>query len=226
MGWMALITGFAFFIRVEYAAVVFLLFFGLKELQLEASAQSGPGCSCLEIGQPPAVRARSEKWEPVFGKIERKNKKLERDSRSKPTVHDSYPEVSFRFDICPGAQGEFTGGLEGRSQGIEADAKPGFFATAMGFSEDGLTPHSLCGASIGPAGGQGQDAQEGGQFLRVGDPGVFQVQATVQERPHQGRPKPPGHHRQNQNIDLLGSDAPVRSIERQGDWPIASSASG
>ena len=36
MGWMALITGFAFFIWVDYAAIVFLLFFGLKELQLEA----------------------------------------------------------------------------------------------------------------------------------------------------------------------------------------------
>jgi uncharacterized membrane protein len=36
LGWMALITGFAFFIWVDYAAIVFLLFFGLKELQLEA----------------------------------------------------------------------------------------------------------------------------------------------------------------------------------------------
>jgi uncharacterized membrane protein len=36
MGWMALITGFVFFVWVDYAAIVFLLFFGLKELQLEA----------------------------------------------------------------------------------------------------------------------------------------------------------------------------------------------
>jgi uncharacterized membrane protein len=36
MGWMALITGFAFFIWVDYAAIVFLLFFGLRELQLDA----------------------------------------------------------------------------------------------------------------------------------------------------------------------------------------------
>jgi uncharacterized membrane protein len=35
MGWMALITGFAFFIWVDYAAIVFLLFFGLRELQLD-----------------------------------------------------------------------------------------------------------------------------------------------------------------------------------------------
>lgn len=34
MGWMALVTGFAFFIWVDWAAIVFLLFFGLKELQL------------------------------------------------------------------------------------------------------------------------------------------------------------------------------------------------
>lgn len=36
MGWMALVTGFAFFIWVDWAAIVFLLFFGLRELQLEA----------------------------------------------------------------------------------------------------------------------------------------------------------------------------------------------
>lgn len=36
MGWMALITGFAFFIWVDYAAIVFLIFFGLRELQLGA----------------------------------------------------------------------------------------------------------------------------------------------------------------------------------------------
>lgn len=36
MGWMALITGFAFFIWVDYAAIVFLLFFGLNELRLDA----------------------------------------------------------------------------------------------------------------------------------------------------------------------------------------------
>lgn len=35
MGWMALVTGFAFFIWVNYAAIVYLLFFGLRELQLE-----------------------------------------------------------------------------------------------------------------------------------------------------------------------------------------------
>lgn len=36
MGWMALVTGFAFFIWVDWAAIVFLLFFGLRELQLAA----------------------------------------------------------------------------------------------------------------------------------------------------------------------------------------------
>lgn len=36
MGWMALVTGFAFFIWVDWAAIVFLLFFGLKELQFAA----------------------------------------------------------------------------------------------------------------------------------------------------------------------------------------------
>jgi uncharacterized membrane protein len=36
MGWMALVTGFAFFIWVDYAAIIFLLFFGLKELELAA----------------------------------------------------------------------------------------------------------------------------------------------------------------------------------------------
>lgn len=35
MGWMALITGFAFFIWVDWAGIVFLLFFGLNELRLE-----------------------------------------------------------------------------------------------------------------------------------------------------------------------------------------------
>lgn len=33
LGWMALITGFAFFIWVDYTAIVFLLFFGLNELE-------------------------------------------------------------------------------------------------------------------------------------------------------------------------------------------------
>lgn len=36
MGWMALVTGFAFFIWIDYAAITFLLFFGLRELQLDA----------------------------------------------------------------------------------------------------------------------------------------------------------------------------------------------
>ncbi|MBX2804946.1 MAG: DUF2189 domain-containing protein [Hyphomicrobiales bacterium] len=36
MGWMALITGFAFFIWIDYAAIVFLLFFTLNELQIGA----------------------------------------------------------------------------------------------------------------------------------------------------------------------------------------------
>lgn len=36
MGWMALVTGFAFFIWVDYAAIIYLLFFGLKELAPEA----------------------------------------------------------------------------------------------------------------------------------------------------------------------------------------------
>jgi uncharacterized membrane protein len=36
LGWMALVTGFAFFIWVDWAAIIFLLFFGLKELQLDA----------------------------------------------------------------------------------------------------------------------------------------------------------------------------------------------
>lgn len=40
LGWMALITGFAFFIWVDWAAIVFLLFFGLKELQLEVFLES------------------------------------------------------------------------------------------------------------------------------------------------------------------------------------------
>lgn len=35
MGWMALITGFAFFVWVDWAGIVFLLFFGLKELELD-----------------------------------------------------------------------------------------------------------------------------------------------------------------------------------------------
>ncbi len=34
--WMALITGFAFFMWVDWAAIVFLLFFGFNELQLDA----------------------------------------------------------------------------------------------------------------------------------------------------------------------------------------------
>lgn len=40
MGWMALVTGFAFFIWVDYAAITFLLFFGLKELHLEVFIES------------------------------------------------------------------------------------------------------------------------------------------------------------------------------------------
>lgn len=40
MGWMALVTGFAFFIWVDWAGIVFLLFFGLKELQLEVFLKS------------------------------------------------------------------------------------------------------------------------------------------------------------------------------------------
>ena len=34
--WMALVVGFAFFIWVDWAAIIFLLFFGLKELQMDA----------------------------------------------------------------------------------------------------------------------------------------------------------------------------------------------
>lgn len=40
MGWMALITGFAFFMWVDWAGIVFLLFFGLNELQLDAFLQA------------------------------------------------------------------------------------------------------------------------------------------------------------------------------------------
>ena len=36
MGWMALITGFAFFIWIDYTAISFLLFFGLSELEISA----------------------------------------------------------------------------------------------------------------------------------------------------------------------------------------------
>ena len=36
LGWMALITGFAFFIWIDYAAIIFLLFFSLNELQFDA----------------------------------------------------------------------------------------------------------------------------------------------------------------------------------------------
>lgn len=36
MGWMALVTGFAFFIWMDWAAIIFLLFFGMRELQLDA----------------------------------------------------------------------------------------------------------------------------------------------------------------------------------------------
>ncbi len=40
LGWMALVTGFAFFIWVDYAAIIFLLFFGLKELELATFLQA------------------------------------------------------------------------------------------------------------------------------------------------------------------------------------------
>lgn len=43
MGWMALVTGFAFFIWVDYAAIIFLLFFGLKELEPAAFIQALTG---------------------------------------------------------------------------------------------------------------------------------------------------------------------------------------
>ncbi len=36
LGWMALVTGFAFFMWVDWAALVFLLFFSLEQLQLDA----------------------------------------------------------------------------------------------------------------------------------------------------------------------------------------------
>jgi uncharacterized membrane protein len=54
MGWMALVTGFAFFIWVDWAAIVFLLFFGLKELQLkvflEALTTTSAGFYFLLLG--------------------------------------------------------------------------------------------------------------------------------------------------------------------------------
>jgi len=54
LGWMALITGFAFFIWVDYAAIIFLIFFGLRELQpevfLEALTTTLDGLYFLLLG--------------------------------------------------------------------------------------------------------------------------------------------------------------------------------
>jgi uncharacterized membrane protein len=54
MGWMALITGFAFFIWVDYAAIIFLLFFGLQQLQLsvflEALTTTSAGLYFILLG--------------------------------------------------------------------------------------------------------------------------------------------------------------------------------
>jgi len=54
MGWMALITGFAFFIWVDYAAIIFLLFFGLREMQpdvfFEALTTSTDGLYFILLG--------------------------------------------------------------------------------------------------------------------------------------------------------------------------------
>ncbi len=54
MGWMALITGFAFFIWVDYAAIIFLLFFNLRELQpgvfLEALTTTSSGLYFILLG--------------------------------------------------------------------------------------------------------------------------------------------------------------------------------
>ena len=54
LGWMALITGFAFFIWMDYAALTFLLFFGLRELQLatfiEALTTTASGLYFILLG--------------------------------------------------------------------------------------------------------------------------------------------------------------------------------
>jgi len=54
LGWMALVTGFAFFIWVNYAAITYLLFFGLKEMQfntfLEALLTTSSGLSFIALG--------------------------------------------------------------------------------------------------------------------------------------------------------------------------------
>ncbi|MGF1621723.1 MAG: DUF2189 domain-containing protein [Rhodomicrobiaceae bacterium] len=54
LGWMALITGFAFFIWVDYAAIIFLVFFGLREMQpevfLEALTTTRDGLYFLLLG--------------------------------------------------------------------------------------------------------------------------------------------------------------------------------
>src|SRR5262245_31165157 len=88
------------------------------------------------------------------------------------TIHDS----SALAPACPCGQCAFAGGVERGPQSIEADAEPGFFAPAMGFSSDGAVPHCLGGASIGPTDGQGEDAEQGGKLPGGGYPCILQVQ--------------------------------------------------
>jgi len=54
LGWMALVTGFAFFIWINYAAITYLLFFGLKEMEfdsfIEALLTTSSGMAFIVLG--------------------------------------------------------------------------------------------------------------------------------------------------------------------------------
>ena len=48
----------------------------------------------------------------------------------------------------------------------------------MGFSLDSLASHGFGGALIGPCHGEGDDNEQGGEFVGMGDVGILDIEAT------------------------------------------------
>ena len=48
----------------------------------------------------------------------------------------------------------------------------------MGFSLDSLAFHGFGGALIGPCHGEGDDNEQGGEFVGMGDVGILDIEAT------------------------------------------------
>lgn len=64
------------------------------------------------------------------------------------------------------------------SESIEAGSEPGLLTTTMRFSSDILAAHDPRCATIGPGDSQGDDDKTGSELFRVGNMGVFNIEAA------------------------------------------------